>query len=111
MNTLTLIFKKKQEVDKDEFNNPVYELTPIVVEDCLIAPITEPTNAREKEAMTQSREQVRIHLPKTFDGDVSGSFVDYDGKCFRVDADSVVFMKDNCPTKWNRYFRAEVYDE
>lgn len=88
-------------------NNPVYSTTEIEVDGCLIAPITEPVNAREQQAIAQSKEQLRIHLPKTFNGDVSNSDVEWDGKKFHVDNDSVVFMAENTPTQWNRYFRAE----
>jgi hypothetical protein len=107
MNGISLTFVKKTESGTDEFNNPVYTTVDIEVDDCLIAPITEPTTAREQQAMEQSKDQVRIHLPKTYTGDVSNSEVTWDGKVFSLDSDSVVFMNDNTPTRWNRYFRAE----
>lgn len=89
-------------------NNPVNETVNVIVDDCLIAPITEPSNAREQQAMEQSRDQVRIHLPKAFTGSVADSYVMWGGRKFRVDSDSVVFMPENTPTRWNRYFRAEA---
>lgn len=79
----------------------------VEVEDCLIAPIAEPATTREQQALQQDRDQVRIHLPKAFDGDVSGSQVEWNGKLFQLDSDSVVFMAANTPTRWNRYIRAE----
>ena len=108
MTGTTLTFKKRTQNGTDAMKNPTYETTEIEVEDCLIAPITEPIGVRENQAVDQSRDQVRIHLPKTFTGDVSNSEVDYDGKTFRLDSDSVKFMDENTPTRWNRYFRAEV---
>jgi len=107
MKGTTLTFSKKVQSGTDSFNNPTYTVTEIEVEDCLIAPITEPANAREQQAMDQHRDQVRIHLPKTYEGDVSDSNVDWDGKTFHLDSDSVKFMEGNTPTRWNRYFRAE----
>lgn len=95
----------------DAFGNPVETTEDIEVDNCLIAPITEPSNQREEQAMHQGKIQVRIHLPKTFTGDVSSSTVEWGGKTFSLDSDSVVFMDENCPTKWNRYFRAEAYYE
>ena len=103
-----LVFKQRVEQSRDALNNPVWGEQDITVDDCLIAPISEPTSAREQQAMDQSRVQVRIHLPKTFTGDVSGSTVAWDGKTFTVDDDGVVFMLENTPTRWNRYFRAEA---
>ena len=103
----TITFSQKVASGTDDLNNPTFTDTDVVVDDCLIAPITEPATAREQQAMDQSRDQLRVHLPKLSTADVSGSTFDYDGKTFTVDSDSVVFMADNTPTRWNRYFRAE----
>jgi hypothetical protein len=67
-----------------------------------------PTNAREPQALTQTRGQIEIHLPKAFTGDVSGSTVEWDGETYRLDNDSAKFMDENTPGRWNRFFRAEV---
>lgn len=107
MRGTTLIFKKPLQTARDAFNNPVNETVDIEIADCLIAPIGAPSNAREQQAMQQSRDQVYIHLPKTFDGDISGSDVVWYGKLFHIDSDSVMFMPENTPTRWNRYFRGE----
>lgn len=102
-----MTFKIQKKIGVDLLNDPIYEYDEITVEDCLIAPISEPSNAREQQAMEQNREQVRIHLPKAFTGDVSNSDFIWLGKRFHVDSDSVAFMDVNTPTRWNRYFRAE----
>lgn len=107
MKGLQITFNK-QVVDKyDDFNNPVTKIVKIVVDDCLVAPVTEPISAREQQAINQARDQVRVHLPKSFSGDVSASTFEYDGKTFTLDSDSVIFMPENTPTRWNRYLRAE----
>lgn len=103
----TLTFVKQTATGVDAMNDPTYTSSDIEVEDCLIAPITEPASAREQQAMEQSKDQVRIHLPKEYTGDVSDSDVTWNGKVFHLDSDSVVFMEGNTPTRWNRYFRAE----
>lgn len=104
---IELIFTQKVAGAVDAMNNPTYTTRQITVSDCLVAPISEPATAREEQAMAQSKDQVRIHLPKTCTDDVSGSDVIYDGKTFHLDSDSVKFMDGNTPTRWNRYFRAE----
>jgi len=91
----------------DDLNNPTYTTDEIVVDDCLVAPITEPTTAREQQAMEQSKDQVRVHMPKASSADVGGSTFVYDGKTFKLDSSSVKFMLENTPTRWDRYFRAE----
>lgn len=103
-----LTFSKKVEAGRDALNNPTWSTEDITIDDCLIAPISEPTSAREQQAMDQSRVQVRIHLPKADSRDVSGSTVVWDGMTFTVDNDGVAFMTENTPTRWNRYFRAEA---
>jgi hypothetical protein len=110
MNGISLTFTKRVASGVDALNNPTYTDTEITIDDCLIAPITEPANAREQQAMEQSRDQVRIHLPKASDDDISHSTLTWGGKVFNIDSDSVVFMDDNTPTRWNRYFRAERVD-
>lgn len=107
MVTTTLTFIKKVANGTDAFNDPTYETEEVEVEGCLIAPIIEPAPGREQQAMEQSKDQVRIHLPKTFTGDVGGSTVEWDGKVFSLDSSSVKFMDGNTPTAWNRYFRGE----
>jgi hypothetical protein len=112
MKTITLTFTKNiQGSELDPFGNPIETKQAISVEGCLIAPITEPSSHREEQAIEQGKIQVRIHLPKTFTGDVSDSDVEWGGKTFHLDSDSVAFMNENCPTKWNRYFRAEAIYE
>lgn len=108
MKGITLSFAKQVPGTPDAMGNPVNTITSIEVADCLIAPITEPVSAREQQALEQSRDQVRIHLPKAYTGDVSDSDVVWDGKTFHLDSDSVVFMAENTPTRWNRYIRAEA---
>lgn len=111
---ITFITQRQDIVDGvpqvDDFNNPIIKEVPVHITECLIAPITEPTNIREQQAMEQARIQVRVHIPKFNDEDISNSYFYYDDKKFKVDSDSVVFMKENTPTKWNRYFRAEAIE-
>ena len=110
MKGIALTFNKQYQNGTDALNNPVNSVIEMVVDDCLIAPISEPTNARDQQAMAQSKDQLRIHLPKSFTGDISDSDVVWGGKRFHIDSDSVVFMAENTPTRWNRYFRAEFVE-
>lgn len=107
MKGMSITFSQKVASGTDDLNNPTYTEQDVTVADCLVAPITEPASAREQQAMDQSRDQVRVHLPKASTDDVANSTFSYNGKTFTVDSDSVVFMDDNTPTRWNRYFRAE----
>jgi hypothetical protein len=107
MKGITLTFVKQVSNGTDSFNNPTYTTSNVEVEDCLVAPITEPATAREQQAMEQSKDQIRIHLPKASTADVSDSELTWNGKVFHIDSDSVVFMDENTPTRWNRYFRGE----
>lgn len=104
---MEIVFTKQVANGTDDLNNPTYTTQEITVDDCLVAPITEPTTAREQQAMEQSKDQVRVHMPKTSTDDVGNSTFVYDGKTFSVDSSSVKFMADNTPTRWDRYYRAE----
>ena len=68
------------------------------IDDCLIANNGSP-NA--------SRPQILIHLPKTDEHVVDGSFVEYEGYQWFVVGTTVPQMDGNTPTRWNRYAIAE----
>jgi len=107
MKGISLTFVKQIAGAKDALNNPTYTTQNVVIDDCLIAPIIEPVSAREQQAINQSRDQIRIHIPKTSTADVTNSDVTWDGKVFHLDSDSTIFMNENTPTRWNRYIRGE----
>lgn len=96
--------------ETNALGEPTYSSTTIDVEDCLVEPIGEPTNAREQQAIQQGKLIVRIHLPKAFAGDVSDSIVAWGKHNYRVDHQGDEFMAENTPGRWNRLFRAEVID-
>lgn len=104
---MEIVFTQKVPGAVDDLNNPTYTTQTVTVADCLVAPITEPTTAREQQAMEQSKDQVRVHMPKASTANVGDSSFVYNGKTFQLDSSSVKFMDDNTPTRWNRYFRAE----
>lgn len=107
MTGTTIDFKTRVETSRDKLNNPVFSIVSLPVPDCLIAPMTEPASARETQAIDQTRDTVRVHLPKTFSADLGGAYFAWDGKIFQMDSSSVIFMPENTPTRWNRYTRAE----
>ena len=107
---MDIVFTQRVANGTDDLNNPTYTTQEVTVSDCLVAPITEPTTAREQQAMEQSKDQLRVHMPKSSAVDVGGSIFEYAGKLFSVDSSSVEFMAANTPTRWNRYFRAECVD-
>lgn len=104
---MQITFTKRVANGKDDLNNDTYTDQEIVVDDCLIAPPTEPVSAREQQAIDQSRDVLRVHLPKASDDDISHSTFVWGGKTFTIDSDSTKFMDANTPGRWNRYFRAE----
>lgn len=80
-------------------NRPTPEgLETFIIEDCLIANNGSP-NA--------SRPQILIHIPKTSNREVDGSFVNYEGHDWHVIGTTVAQMDGNTPTRWNRYAIAE----
>lgn len=103
----TIDFRKQVEIGRDELNNPLYDTVSVIVPDCLVGPTTEPSDARQPQAMTQYKDTMRVHLPKAFAGDVSSSYFLWQNKLFHLDSDSVVLMPENTPTRWNRYFKCE----
>lgn len=68
------------------------------IDDCLVANNGTPNAPRP---------QILIHLPKTDEHTVDGSFVDYEGYSWHVIGTTVAQMDGNTPTRWNRYAIAE----
>ena len=86
-------------IDVEFKNHPTAEgLETFTISDCLIANNGSPN---------VSRPQILIHLPKTDDHDVNGSFVSYEGFDWHVVGTTVAQMDGNTPTRWNRYAIAE----
>lgn len=90
MKTISITFKNKPLEDGT--------VTDIVVNGCLIAQNGSPT---------LDRPQILVHLPKSFDGDVDGAFVNHEGHSYHVIGTRIKNMEDNTPTKWDRYAIAE----
>ena len=80
-------------------NHPTAEgLETFNIDDCLIANNGSPNTQRP---------QILIHLPKTDNHDVDGSFVNYEGHDYFVIGTTVAQMDSNTPTRWDRYAIAE----
>ena len=104
---MTVVFTKRNQSGTDAIGNPIYETEQISVDDCLLAPPSEPVSAAEQQAITAGKRVLRVHLPKTFTGDVSNSTISYNSHTYRIAQDADPLMPENTPTRWNRYFRAE----
>jgi hypothetical protein len=107
---MTLTFTKQYQAGTDEMNNAITSTVDMEVDNVLIAPISDPTNVRQENMMAQTLIQLRVHLPKTFDSDISDSDFIWDNKKFHIDSDSVTFMPANTPGQWNRYFDAWIVE-
>lgn len=91
----------------DAMGVPTTTITQRTVDDCLVAPITMPTNRREQLALEQGIVQIEIHVPKGVTTELGNSFIIYDNKTFKIDADSVSYIHSNTPTRWSRRLRGE----
>lgn len=80
-------------------NHPTISgLETFTIDDCLVANNGSPNAPRP---------QILIHIPKTDEHDVDGSFVSYEGHEWHVIGTTVAQMDGNTPTRWNRYAIAE----
>ena len=73
-------------------------LKTFTIDDCLVANNGSP-NA--------DRPQILIHLPKTDNHVVNGSWINYDGYEWHVIGTTAKQMDTNTPTRWDRYAIAE----
>ena len=60
---MQVVFSKQVQNGTDELNDPTYTTQNITVDDVLIAPITEPANARESQAVCSQANQITPDFP------------------------------------------------
>lgn len=110
MKGISLTFNIEQVDSTDATGDPVMTVTQSTIDNCLIAPLSTPTNAREQLALEQGRLQVEIHLPKADNTKIGGSIVIWGGVAYKVDVDNTPYIEHLTPTDWNRRVRGEAID-
>lgn len=73
-------------------------LSSFTIKDCLIS---------QNGAPGTRKPQVTIHLPKGDSASVDGAWLEYAGNTYHVIGEAVPSIKENTPTRWDRFAIAE----
>lgn len=84
-----------------EFKNRPNEdgtLSSFTIKDCLVSQTSTPTAVKP---------EVMVHIPKTSRETVDGAWFDYKGHSYHVVGTTVPLIKENTPSRWDRYCIAQ----
>jgi hypothetical protein len=110
--THTVNFRIPGEPVINDFGEEVSEYSNEVVSGCLFSPISSEDMIFPK--VQQDKTTVRIDIPKTFLKSLSNAELTFentnsylDGRTFKVVGNTVGFMPENTPGRWNRFIFAQ----
>ena len=105
---MKVILKKKTEVGRDGFNNPVYEYSEEVVEDVLVAP-TSSNDIVSSTELDGKKAVYTLAIPKGDLHDWEDSIIVFFGKEWRTIGIPTEGIEENIPLKWNKKVMVERY--
>ena len=101
------IYLKKQ-VGTDDFKNPIYEETPVDIENVLVSPVDTDMVTSDLQ-MYGKRSVYELCIPKGDSHDWEDKTVEFFGKKWRTFGFTRQWIEENVPLDWNRKVRVERY--
>lgn len=105
---ITVTLYERKEVGKDDFNHPVYEETPVEVENVLVAPAST-AEILETFNLTGKKAVYNIAIPKGDNHEWQDNRVDFFGSRWRVVRFPQRGIEANIPLEWNEKWMVEKY--
>ena len=105
---ITVTLYEKTITGKNEFNKPIYEETPVDVNDVLIEPISA-EEVVSAESLYGKKAVCRLCLPKGDDHKWNNSRIVFWGKEFVSFGPEIEYIEDNVPLRWNKKIMVERY--
>ncbi len=108
---ITVTLYDRTETGRDRLNHPVYELTPVEVDNVLVAPMSS-TEVLETYNLTGRRAAYQMAIPKGDAHDWSaGKKVRFFGHDWRIIAIPTEGIEDLIPLSWNKKVQVELYEQ
>lgn len=106
---ITITLYQKEEVGRDRFNYPIYEESPVNVENVLVSPVSsddivDATQLKGKKAV------YTLAIPKEDDHSWEDCTVEFFNQKWRTFGFSLEGIKENIPLKWNKKIMVERYE-
>lgn len=105
---ITIILHNKKIVSVDEFNRPIYQETPILVENVLVAPESNPEILSQLN-LSGKKEVYVLAIPKGDTNNWTDAKVEFFGKIWHTVGEPVEGIEKLIPLDWNKKVRVERY--
>lgn len=104
----SVILYDHKELGKDEFNHPIYEEIPIVVNNVLIEPIIQSDVVNQVD-LSNTKLSYRLYIPKGDKNIWRDRKVSFFGKTFKTYGPVTEYIDELVPLDWNKKVLVEVY--
>lgn len=104
-----IILYTKTELWKDDFNRPIYNETPVTVDNVIIEPMSE-TEILDTLNLTGRKAVYRLCLPKGDQHDWTDVTVEFFGHKWHTIGEPLEWQEDMVPLSWNKKVRVERID-
>lgn len=105
---ITVRLYLKKQVGRDDFKNPIYEESPVDIENVLVSPVDTDVVTSDLQ-MYGKRSVYELCIPKGDSHDWEDKTVEFFGKKWRTFGFTRQWIEENVPLDWNRKVRVERY--
>lgn len=106
---MDIILYDKVQIDKDEFNHPVYEEQPVTVENVLVSPSTSQEMITST-SLYSKKAVYTIAIPKGDTHIWEDRIVEFFGKKWKTFGFVTKGIEANIPLSWNTKIQVEAYE-
>lgn len=100
---------EKNKTGEDAFGHPIYEESPVTVENVLVAPASA-SEVLNTQNLTGSKAIYNIAIPKGDTHTWEGNRIDFFGQSWRVIALPQMGIENMIPLDWNKKYMVERYE-
>lgn len=105
---ITVTLYDRVPIGTDEFNAPVYEDTPVLVDNVLVSPVSSSPIVGESQ-MEGKRLECELCIPKKDANVWENRVVEFFGKKWHTIGFAQEWIEENLPLDWNRKIKVECY--
>lgn len=105
---ITVRLYEKSQIGSDEFEHPIYQETPVIVENVLVAPVST-TEILDMFNLTGKKAVYNIAIPKGDNHTWQDCRVDFFGMSWQVIGFPQQGIEENIPLDWNQKWQVALY--